>query len=403
MIRGFIVLCLLSFFIDSICQAEINGEIRPRVELLDKSYETIASTLLFSQRTRLSLNYSNNKVKTAFSFQDVRNWAEEETPLNKTGLQLHEGWISYHFTDKFSTKIGFQEVCYDDESLLSNTNWNNSGTTHAMVLAKYTNPNFNLHLGHARGSKSFNNIPNTYNSLTLVWLKHAINKNFNYSGIFISDDKTDVNTNKNNFRYTAGSNIEINIDNLSLKGVYYKQLGKNFKGYDVNASFFSSSISYLVQKNISGQIGLDYYSGSELPDSVSNTVRVFNNLYGSNHRYLGSIDYFKEIPNEGITDIKSEFKYTHSENLAFTMAGHVFSLNNKLYMGEDQTDIASDNYYLGTEIDLSTKVTLQENLQLGFFYSTLFTSKKLYSVKKGLNKRTVNWACIMLTYKPNFL
>ena len=77
-----ILLLLCAIFPNSIiAQLEINAEIRPRTEYRH-GYKVLADSsmqhgLFTDQRSRISVNYKNEKYQVYLSLQDVRTWGSQ--------------------------------------------------------------------------------------------------------------------------------------------------------------------------------------------------------------------------------------------------------------------------------------------------------------------------------------
>jgi hypothetical protein len=98
-------------------------QIRPRYEYTNGFgtllTPTTSHTSFVGQRTRINLNYGDEKLKVKVALQNVRTWGNVNTLGNistdKNGVALYEGWAQYNFTNKWSTKIGRQLISYDNQ------------------------------------------------------------------------------------------------------------------------------------------------------------------------------------------------------------------------------------------------------------------------------------------------
>ncbi len=131
-------------------QLSVDGEFRSR-SMLDHGYivpvkaETNA-VLSFDQRSRLSLNYKNERYSARMSLQDARVWGSDDL-LNKTGVMgnstsfgIYEAWVELRLKEKSSLRIGRQEWNYNNMRLLSFRNWWTSALSYDGLLYKMHDP-----------------------------------------------------------------------------------------------------------------------------------------------------------------------------------------------------------------------------------------------------------------------
>ncbi|MBU0710733.1 alginate export family protein, partial [bacterium] len=128
-------------------QLTVDAEIRPRFEVRD-GYKLLAvdgqiPAVLISQRSRLNLAYSKNRIATRFSLQDVRVWGDESN-ISSTGvngdpasIDLYEAWAEYRIPAGFDLRIGRQVFNIDDQRLISQRNWNQNGLSYDALRLRY--------------------------------------------------------------------------------------------------------------------------------------------------------------------------------------------------------------------------------------------------------------------------
>jgi hypothetical protein len=160
---------ILSFCsLNAKAQFTISGQLRVRSELRS-GYGTLQpagykNAAFISQRTRLTLDYKWSKLIFHTSIQDVRLWGQDASTIsiadgNKLGL--HEAWAELILSNKndtsfktspvdyFAVKIGRQELVYDDERLLGNSDWLQQARRHDAIVLKLLQKGWQLDLGAA--------------------------------------------------------------------------------------------------------------------------------------------------------------------------------------------------------------------------------------------------------------
>jgi hypothetical protein len=162
---------ILSF--SASAQLSLAGQLRTRGELRD-GYGTLEPTLnknaaFISQRTRLIFHYNSNKLVFHTSLQDVRLWGQDASTISSTDgnkLEVHEAWAEIILSNKkdtafkhspfdyFGVKIGRQELVYDDERLLGNSDWIQQARRHDAIVLKMVEDGWKVDLGAAFNQNS---------------------------------------------------------------------------------------------------------------------------------------------------------------------------------------------------------------------------------------------------------
>ena len=120
-----LVISLLGIVTISAQQFDVNADSRPRFENRN-GYGTLkpdtekAATFI-TQRTRLIFDYSFKNVKLRISPQNVKTWGDVATN-SKTDANsaFHEAYGEIKMDEKFSFKLGRQEINYDDARIFGN-------------------------------------------------------------------------------------------------------------------------------------------------------------------------------------------------------------------------------------------------------------------------------------------
>ena len=138
-----IAFLILAIALPSMASAQfvLSGELRPRAEYRH-GFKSPATTDMdaagfISQRSRLNVGYTNEKMKFGMSLQDVRVWGDvPQLNLSDNSFSLHEAWGEYFFTPALSLKLGRQELVYDDSRMLGNVDWAQQGRSHDIEIGR---------------------------------------------------------------------------------------------------------------------------------------------------------------------------------------------------------------------------------------------------------------------------
>jgi len=404
-------------------QFTINGEFRTKTMFLDGYKQLLNKSQhpngIVVQRSRLLFDYKKENMTFAFSIQDIRNWGQDAISANNNNLGVFEAWAKYNFTDKFSVKMGRQQIKYDDERLFTATNWTDQGVAHDIAVFQYDNKGkyIKADMGLGMNNAGFTNYltdytVKNYKYLAYLWLNKAfINNKMDVSLMSVVDvNQKPLDANKLNSRFTIGPNFGFKTGNFKIGGIFYYQGGNIADGKTLNANFYAAKISYKIAKILELSLAYDHYSGTDYKDTSLAKTRsnTFDKLYGSGHAYLGYMDYFSGNASDftkgaGINDFyvraNIEFKEKHTIEASY----HFYNLD-KGYIPNANKESMLINKYLGSEIDLiyTYKFNKQANLSLG--YCTMLPSESMEYISniKANEHKYSQFAYLMISFKPNF-
>jgi hypothetical protein len=427
-------------------QFSLTGQLRTRSELRDGqgtlSGKGAVPAFFTSQRTRLNFGYTGHRFKLFTAVQDVRVWGQDASSINRTtldandGLMIHEAWGEIMLLDTSATlenlslKIGRQELVYDDVRLLGNLDWLQQGRRHDLALLKLEDHGWMAHLGYAfnqnRELKSggvyngtpagyaagTNGIGALYKSMQFLYLGRKI-RTGNVSFLFLKDDFNKYHMEEANkvydrgvwSRFTTGAYLSATaLKKLNLTASAYYQGGKDKDGRNKDAYLLSAYTLYPVSKNLSIGPGIDFTSGNN-STTTSSTNHQFDPLYGTPHKFWGTMDYFyvaDGFGKNGLVDYYLRSRFKASSKLLLSLDAHQFTASNKVMSGDG---LELDRNF-GTEIDLTATYSLTKIITIEGGYSSFFATPTLasFGVKNVSNADLqANWAYLMINIKPDFL
>ncbi len=397
-------------------QFTINAEIRPRAELRD-GYKQMVSTnpepaYLISQRSRITMGFANENIITKFSFQDVRVWGDEKFKTDNATLGLKEAWVDMKLCDSLWLKMGRQELSFDNERLFSANNWNQVGMSHDGLLlhGKYNTWTFDM-------GGAFNQISDAtlwgtdysllsasnYKALGFLWLSKKIGDlKITATGITDGYQKT-LTKSTTYFRITSGGSLIYSGGHIKSSARGYWQGGRNLSGVKINSWLAQADFAYTFFNKLSILLGFEHWSG-QYTDAQKEDNR-FNLLYGTTHKFNGSLDYYTsadDVFGMGLNDLYLNIMYKWNKKLELRGDLHYFNSDKDYYY---KSGIRNDfGKYLGTEIDLSVNWSLYEYININAGYSFMLPSapfKVAQFVNTGVEyntSRIPQWAFVMLTF-----
>jgi len=435
---GLSLFFLTTSFLKLSAQLTFSGQLRTRSELRDGQGAPLpegADPAFFtSQRTRLGLLFTTNRLKLNLTVQDVRVWGQDVSTINRTTTQnnnafmLHEAWAEILLSDTaarnkaFTLKLGRQELVYDDQRLLGNLDWLQQARRHDAALLKYETGKWMFHGGVAYNQNQenasgtvYNSTPpgnytsstnggNMYKSLEFFYAGRKLAKG-NVSFLFLSDQFSKYNNDSTGnkifqsgawSRSTTGFYFNDVYSRVGVTASAYYQFGKTSAGQKISAGLLSSFASYLFDKKTTAGIGIDYYTGG----TNGTTTNAFDPLYGTPHKFAGLMDYYyaaSPFGKKGLIDYYLKAKYK-SEKFWLTADVHQFTSASSIE--------GYDTRNFGQEIDLVASYALTKIISFEGGYSHYFSTNALTSpsVKNVPGARSnANWAYVSINIKPEFI
>ncbi|MBN2424652.1 MAG: alginate export family protein [Calditrichaceae bacterium] len=392
-------------------QLIINSELRPRIEHRD-GYGSLPvdksdPACFVSQRSRLNILYSDSLYNFTFSVQDVRVWGDA-TIYKSTGvhgseasLDLYQANFEWFFHSQASLKIGRQTFAIDDERLISPRNWNQNGLSYDALLLRYGYNKWNINLGLSLNNDKENKYGNLFTpdkmkTLNFIHFQRPLESSGRISFLSIASGFTKSDTSEVIYmKGTIGTFINFKLNNIEYSGSAYYQFGKNKSGVPVRAYFLNSNLT-IKSNALSVMAGIDYLSGNP-KQANPDKDRLFDLLYGTRHRYFGSMDYFsdpiKSTHSRGLADILIKGNKKIFKDFAVQADLHFFYL-------QDNKPVLSD--YLGKELDLSFSYQCAPVMKLIGGISVFNSSKYFCAMQSGnVSDRVPVWAWLTIDFKLN--
>ncbi|MDN5213981.1 alginate export family protein [Fulvivirgaceae bacterium BMA12] len=413
--RKFYLSILIIFIIAGKVHAQftVTGEIRPRAEFRNGfktlNNESTDPAFFIEQRSRLYLDYKNEKFVFRLTFQDIRLWGENPQIFKADNalFNVHEAWGQYNFSEKSALRVGRQELDYDNARFLGNLAWAQQSRSHDLAKFTYDAGDLQFHVGAAFNQEDVISNPEprrlsgtlyatggNYKTMQFAWFHKDYEKS-DFSLLFLNNGVQSLADSSVNFSQTLGFIGKRSLGKINLEGELYYQFGNDPSGRDLSAYLASLSLKFKAGL-LPITIGADILSGTDPGSSKSN---AFTPLYGTNHKFYGFMDYFyvgNGHGNVGLRDffIKSKIKTGQKSGLIIHL--HEF-LSNATIMDGDNNESSS---VLGTEIDLVYNLDIAKEVNFKLGYSQLFASDSMEIIKGGDKSELNNWAWAMLTIKP---
>lgn len=394
----------------------VGADLRPRFEYRH-GYgslfpEAAAPAAFVTQRSRLNLGYTADKLQLWISLQDVSTWGDTRqlAPADSNNsFSLFQAWARLKLNENLALKLGRQVISYDDERILGEVDWAMQGRFHDALLLKFKKKDFLMDLGVAFSQENQNltgtgytiNGFFTYKTMQYAYFKKKWD-NINISYLFLNNGFQKFSDSDNNEpdgiynRQTTGAYFEFPVGKINFSGSAYYQFGKATPDVNLKAYQLAFQGNYKTGNSSIG-LGFEILSGTDQDTELENNS--FFPLYGTNHKFNGFMDYFyvgNHANNVGLNDIFGKLNLKTGEKSSLLLAGHYFSSHATLRENADK--------YLGTEIDLVYGNQLFKNVKLNVGYSHMFASSSIGLIKNENEANNINnWAWIQLKINPELL
>ncbi len=389
----------------------IGLEFRPRTEFRNGyrqlRNDTTSAAFFTDQRSRLNITYLRPGFMFHTSVQDVRIWGERDTRSTDGTLQIFEAYVETNLAKDVAVRIGRQKIMYDNQRLFAQNNWRQSGGAHDAVRFIYTKKRLSTELLGAFNQNQERFFGTTYNPdfknykiLLTHFLVFQLSDHLSITTLSAMDGYQQLTAPSTSKRFTSGGRITYTHSRVDLTIAAYYQYGKNPDNIKVRAYYLQPEIQYTASSPLLFRLGAEVFSGDNGKKNTTGISHSFDALYGVNHRFLGSMDFFTRFPvdfnNAGIIAPYLFTFYDLTKKLTIRADEHLFfTQNNFVHNGQ----VISP--YLGFENDILliyTPVKATE-IQLGFSYA-LVTRSMTY-IKGGGNPDLFNtWAFLMITFQP---
>ncbi len=392
-------------------QVYLTPQIRPRAEWR-RGYQTLPNgedgAFFVNQRSRLTLDYKQDKVTMKFSLQDIRVWGDEVHLKDVPSTAMHEAWGELALSERFSVRLGRQEFVYNNDRLLGNVDWVQQARSHDGVLLKANLPaGIRLDAGGAFNQEKEALFAthyglNNYKVLGFVWAQKQLSEGLSLGGMHVSDGfQRPDSIGGVYFRHTYGLDLNYQREAWQFTGALYRQSGEHASGKQIGAYMGVAEATYSINP-FKITAGTNYLSGMA---GHENRIRTFNTLYATNHKFYGFMDYFINIPADtrmgGLQNHFLKTTYAAGKKCNLSLDYHYFALAQNLAFSDTQS--GTESRYLGSELDAVLHYRHSDGVQFFVGYSTLFAGASMEAIKPGKASAHADWGWLMVNIQPRLL
>ncbi len=356
-----------------------------------------------SNRARLSLGFKSQLLDLKVAGQHVGTWGAEGQTKSNGDFTMNEAWAKLHSADgAFYALFGRQALIYDDERILGGLDWAQTGRYHDGLKLGYEKNEDKLNVILALNQNKENRLGTYYDastgqpykSMQTAWYHHQFtDAKFGASFLFMNLGWEAGDASKGDSRYmqTFGTHLTFAPSTFNFAGCFYYQTGKEAKGRKVGAYTWSLNATDRISPIVSVNAGVDFRSGD---DGTSGTYRAFDQLWGTHHKFYGTMDYFLQKVECGLWDPHASATFTLAKPVTLSATYHYFLADKKFETPD------CNKRSLGSEIDLQLNWKAMENVTLQCGISTMIANEAMEAYCKGDHKKFQGWGWLSLNINP---
>ena len=305
-------------------EVSVSGQIRPRLETHTAPVQPSYGLTTMRLRIRVEA-LPESTVGIVAELQDVRTWGEEQGTLSDhsaDNLDLHQGFFDVTLGEQWSARVGRQEIAFGGERLIGAVGWAQQGRSFDAVRTTLRIPDLTVDVFRAQLAEEAADEGEDSALLGVYAVASRRRHTLDTFGFFSRSRSADTR------QWTSGARAHGRLGALAYRMEGAAQLGRR-SGERVRAWMFGMRLGHALPGPF-GDLSLwyDHLSGDDAPGD--GTVRTFETLFATNHKFYGYADLFLNIPGDtggrGLRDLALKWNL---EALAGTSIGaefHTFRL-----------------------------------------------------------------------------
>jgi hypothetical protein len=351
-------------------------------------------------------------------------------------FDLHQAYVvvGNHKEFPVSLKIGRQEMIYGDERLIGAFLWNNIGRVFDAAKVRWQNPWFGVDVFGSRPVIPDNhnfNMSNDYEYFSGAYFNSKLIPHQTTEWYFLAR-----NVSPKALSYTGVTQLPFSARDIYTFGIRVKSTPGELNGWDYNAeaigqlghfndpaapagtdpslehqafAFFAGGGYTFSDVKFSPRVGLEYNFGSGDSDPTDNKHETFDNLYPTNHKFYGSMDF---VSLQNIHNIRVNSSAKFLPRLTVNADYHLFWLadtHDNFYTagggrrggtaptpGTGYGINPTYDDFVGSEIDLVTTYAINSQATLEAGYGHFFTGKYIEQSLSVPGTKDADWVYVSL-------
>ena len=370
----------------------------------------------FYSRTRINAHYSQDWLTVHISPQHQNIWGQ----TGGGNFSLYEGWARFDTHFGLFFKVGRQELAYDDQRIIGADDWTMLASCHDVVKAGFESRHHSVHGIFAfnqnevkiSGGTWYEDGGEPYKFMETLWYHYDANPvPLSASLLFMnigmqSGTPTDYHTEN---QQLLGTFVKFNPQKFSVEASYYRQMGHEENGMQIDAWMASAKLQYKPSDRWTLTGGYDYMSGDEdfiLPEQgqiglIQKTkVRGFSPLFGAHHKFYGAMDFFYVQTYYGCFTPGLQNAYA---GVQYSPVPDVLSISANYHYLAVAVPLNNAAPTLGHEAEVSASWQFHKFASLQAGYTGLFGADTMTKLKRGNGSKNLHWIWVGMSVTPTFL
>ena len=368
------------------------------------------------ERSRLPVSYQRERLEMKLTPQHSGIWGQS----GRGSFNLYEAWAKYTTTAGFFGQIGRQTLSYDDERIIGPNDWAMAGISHDLLKVGYEGHGHKAHLllaynqnsENVNGGTYYTDGSQPYKTMHTVWYHYDVPKLplgasllFMNIGMQGGEEGSPVCT---QYQQLVGTYISCNPTFGSFSGCYYRQMGHDEFGMEIDAWMAAVKATVKPSDTYKVEAGFDYLSGDpyfavhrkgENGLIWHKKIQGFSSIYGSHHKFNGAMDFFY---------ISTYFNGFSPGLQNAYIGGTVYphkklTVNASYHYMATATNLNNTDMTLGHAIELGAEYNFKPYISISGGFSYMTGTETMEKLKRASSDGSLRWAWLTLHVKPNII
>lgn len=374
--------------------------------------EGVRPATFVNERARLSVGWGSKNLSMKFSAQHTGVYGDTQQTCKAGDVSFNEAWARLRFGKQgcLFGQLGRQVLSYDDERLFGGLDWATTGRSHDALRLGYEDGHHTLHAILAYNQKAENKNDNDYTgniagykTMQSLWYHYGSKAPVQGSLLFMNIGMEGESANGHTTRcmQTFGTYLTAKTGLFDASLSAYYQTGRNQTNQKVSAYMVGANVKYQLLPRLSLAVADDLLSGND-NDTKADESHVFDVLYGTHHKFYGTMDYFTAptLRRHGLNDLSATVNYKACDKVDLNATYHYFATPFVEVSDVDDVDHINTKS-LGSEVDLQLNWRVQKYFTIQAGYSFLAATKSLQVLQgSGNHKSWQDWGWISFNINP---
>ena len=377
-------------------------------------------------RETIHLGWQPNSWATLFvEGRDSSSWNDKRRPEPEQDLMdLRQAWMGLGDPKAFpiTAKVGRQELIYGDERLIGTSDWNNLGRVFDAAKLRFENQDVWVDVFTSRvvlANDGQFNVSNDYDWFSGVYAstRTLIPKQETQLYFLARNTGLDSPTATTGSPQAGGPTAR----DIYTVGLRVQSLPKQFSGWDYDAELAGQFGSFLdttlgerldqesLAAHVAGgytfedtmmtpRVGVEYNYSSGDSDPSDGRHETFDNLFPTNHKSYGFMDFFSW---QNMHDVRLNTSVRPCKGLTLTLDYHLFWLadTSDFFYTSNGTPRRTGGYginqdadsFVGSEIDLVATYRIETFAVFQAGYGHFFTGDYVKDTLNGPGSKDADW------------